>query len=191
MKHDSKLTGRGGVGLVIFHLARLGIEYRETHLDSGQADIWLRLPNGRMMLGEVKASFQQSWQVKRSQVAMSDVFFMVDMRMARVHLLTKEEVLQVLAASRQSGPQYTIARTQLPRSAEANWGLLFGGPDQQIYVPSLDNRQLVETGKNRTVTHKLADGSVKTYTYPVRVKAPVRHQNGQTESKINLSLISG
>lgn len=47
-KVDNRLTGKGGVGLVVFHCARLGMEAGETTGGSKQGDLWVRKSSGEV-----------------------------------------------------------------------------------------------------------------------------------------------
>src|SRR5690242_10082429 len=71
-KIPAALVGRGGVALVMYHLARLGIEFTQTAKDSNEADLWVKLPSGPIVTVEVKtASLGMGWPVKSAQLAKS------------------------------------------------------------------------------------------------------------------------
>jgi len=170
---DKQLTGRGGIGLVCYHLARRRIEFVVMPDRCASGDIWAQI-GGRKFGIEVKTSHRAAaWQIKKSQLAAVEHYVLVAMDSARCFILTPAELADILATCPCIyGDVHMLKANQIPEKHRDAWGRLDGR--------SLDNdgRSLVVVRargglkKPKVVKKKLADGSIKIYQYERTISIP-------------------
>ena len=74
----SDLVGKGGVGLAMFHLARLGFEFVATTGHSANGDLWVRFGDAPEAV-EVKTTRGGSWNLRPDQLSRVSRVVFVDM----------------------------------------------------------------------------------------------------------------
>lgn len=162
------LTERGGMGLVVFHLARRKIEFALTPERSPLGDIWASV-GGRKIGIEVKTCRDvMKWHVRKSQIHRVEYYVLVSMHNARCFVLTAREMAEIVRNSHVlSGDVHIVSREAIDDLALNAWGKLDGEHTPNlspgILGPKPDRRTLYSS--TRTVRRKLADGTMKTYTY--------------------------
>jgi len=164
---NKQLTGRGGIGLVCYHLARRRIEFVVMPDLCASGDIWAQVDNRKFGI-EVKTSFRASaWQIKKSQLAAVEHYVLVAMDSARCFILTPGELSGILdTCPRMYGDVHMVKASQIPDKHRDAWGRIDGRSKDtygrnMIIVTARGSRK-----SPKTVRKTLADGSVKTYTYP-------------------------
>jgi hypothetical protein len=165
LKGQSQLTGRGGVALVCYHLARLGIEYAETDRSSPFGDIWAQLPGGKVGI-EVKTTYREShWRVRRSQDGSVDFYCLVRLGSADCHALTAAEMRSIISSCRDMHDGMALVpESTLPANARQGWTRVgITRPTPSV----LDRMSREGTGrKSRQIKKLMANGEIKIYTYP-------------------------
>jgi hypothetical protein len=175
---NTHLTAHGGIGLVIFHLARRRIEFALTPDRSPVGDIWISVDGHKYGI-EVKTSRDSfKWQVKKSQIKTVDFYVLVAMRTAECFVLTSEEMASIFDHSPLLyGDVRMVERSSVNPATMNAWGRLDGKYAALESVPS--TRRIAGSGTSlegraRKVVHKkLADGTIKTYTYSRFHRSPV------------------
>lgn len=170
---DRQLTGRGGIGLVCFHLARRRIEFVVMPDRCASGDIWAQV-DGRKFGIEVKTSHRlAAWQIKKSQLAAVEHYVLVALDSARCFILTPGELADILTTCpRLYGDVHMVKAAQIPQKYRDAWVRIDGRPSTN------DGCGLAVVGvrggvkKPKTVRKKLANGSIKTYTYDRNIAIP-------------------
>ena len=164
----NRLTERGGVGLVMFHLARLGLEFVVTYDGSAHGDVWVHTRSGKVGL-EVKATLRQTaWHISRSQVGRSEFYCLVRLDEGLVYVVPSDVVASLIekATNVYDGIAILSGRT-IPKEYRGAWRLL--GVSDLDKPDALDRPQRFPAKwrrHTRRVTRTLASGEVKTYVYP-------------------------
>ena len=123
-KRSNHLVGKGGVGLVMYHLARNGIEFTETHSSSDKGDLWV-LAGKEVRIVEIKSTTSKAWNVRLPQIARSHYFAMVNLISARVWILPGDELANLIAkAYPRSAQSVVITEPMLPPGRADQWSLL-------------------------------------------------------------------
>lgn len=168
-KIPSALVGRGGVALVMYHLARLGIEFTQTAKDSNEADLWVKLPSGPIVTVEVKtASIGMGWPVKSAQLVRSEVYVFVDLRGACVWIMRTPDLRKVIAGTKQRATNgvYSLTLKMMPPETENAWQV-FSQIDGWARVSVVKRPKRPSRRKtDRIIRKTLADGTIKEYRYP-------------------------
>jgi hypothetical protein len=156
-KVPSSLIGRGGLGLAMFHLARLGYEFVPTIGHSAEGDLWVRFGEALESV-EVKTTRTGTWSIRAAQLARVSKVIFVDMEDGCCWIAGSAEV------RRNAGPTQTIAVTppQLDRMGATAWHKAIPKvcPNPQVM------KAIPGAKGNRVVRNRLADGTVKVYEYP-------------------------
>lgn len=166
------LTGRGGIGLVTFHLSRQKIDFAVTPDNSRYGDVWIATPDNRKYGIEVKTCRRDAkWQIKTSQITKVDFYVLVSMDDARCFVLTAAEIDALIPqALRMYGDVYLLHRRLLSVSSQNAWGKLTGAPPMAPDVRPVLIRHRAKTFfgglKPKTVRKTLANGTVRIYKYP-------------------------
>lgn len=173
---DRYMIGRGGVGLVMYHLAKRRIEFALTPDTSPLGDVWIDVAGTKAGV-EVKTSRRgEAWHIKLRQIGAAEFYVLVCLDDATCYVLTSSEMktAATLCRSIYEGIAALSSR-DIPREAIDGWHKLSGtdAPKRK------KRRSYSATGKKpRRVTRTLADGRVVVYQYP-----PFRHaeksENGQ------------
>lgn len=159
---SSSLIGKAGVGLVMFHLGRLGYEFTQTTDSSRHGDLWVMFDSGPEVV-EVKTVHATSWPVRRLQAQRVARFAFVSIEEGECWLADAALVLTLIGAK-----EATAVGRQTLKAAGAR-PLHRGIPLPCPKRPTAE--ELVLAGEEvqwRTVRARLADGSVKEYRYPRR-----------------------
>jgi hypothetical protein len=161
----ANLIGKGGIGLVMFHLARLGWEFAQTFDNSNKGDIWVHVGDSIVSL-EVKSGFANSWIVSKSQLDNVDFYCFVEMNRGICYLLKSSQLKDIIKKTTQKGVElFSFARSAMPFEAEENWKILAGSSDLE-YTPAAVFRSRKKPAPRRQRVKKiLADGTVKIYEY--------------------------
>lgn len=160
----SNLIGKAGVGLAIFHFARLGFEANVTDFNSSSCDLWVRFPHGIEMV-EIKTSIKDLWSLRGCQASIAQWFFFASLKSGAAWLLSGAKVK---AMYDEKGKPFVIPLHQMERIAD----LCFhrDGP-AMVLTPEVAERihQYRTTPRQdrapKTVRKKLADGTIKLYKY--------------------------
>jgi hypothetical protein len=156
VKLTPRMVEKAGLGLVIWNLARRGIECLPTTENSSQGDLWAKLLDGQMIRIEVKAMTSTGWHIRRGQALRADCFVFVSIHDARCWVLSQEQVALAIAEGSDRGECVVITKAKMPASAADSWsGLSASQPKQPRSYRSA-----------RVVRKVLADGTTKTYRYP-------------------------
>lgn len=163
-KRGSYLTGKGGVGLVTFHLARMRVEFAVTSDHCPFGDIWIDV-DGRKFGIEVKTSGHgQYWHINRNQTKAADFYCLVDMRDAKCYVLTSVDLEVLLGRLIHRSPKLAvISRKDLSESWVNAWHIIAGTTDDPV---RLFSPRRIKGKKPRKVTHTLKNGEKVTYEYP-------------------------
>lgn len=168
------LTGRGGVGLVMFFLARKKIDFALTPDRSPLGDIWVSVAGQKYGI-EIKTSRDKlSWQVKASQIAKVDFYALVSMDKAQCFILTSEEMRASVAVSPcMYGDVHLVARSKFNDGTLNAWGKIdgiSGGATPDVALRHRQTKNGAVRFHKKTVTKTLSDGTQKTYVYqPTRI----------------------
>lgn len=173
--HTNRLTERGGVALVSFHLARLSYEYAVTEPACVYGDIWAQI--GQKKIGiEVKTTRRGGkWHIKRSQLERVDIYCLVDLDLAHCYVLTSAE----MRAIAEDAPDIydgvaNVSDRALPKDSFKGWSRLTSARTRVPLVPTGSSRRYGALKKNgeprapRIVKRTLADGTIKAYSYGPR-----------------------
>lgn len=156
----ANLIGKAGVGLAMFHLARLGHEFVMTSTCSHAGDLWVDFGNGPETV-EVKTTARPQWSLRRDQTNRVKWVILVNISDADCWLLpvsalgggwrkTEKDNLLVLGKNLLS-----LGAKSLHASAPSI--LRIAKPTRPIRTG---------TRKPRMVKKVLASGEVKYYEYP-------------------------
>lgn len=172
----SELIGKGGVGLVMFHLARRGMEFMPTSGNSHMGDLWVKMPEG-LKIFEVKTSTGSAWNVKISQAERVDYFAFVTLNEGEVWIAEKPDV--VSKSTRQIGnhDRAIITRNSVEAIGHA-WHKSMPPVIPSPHVRRVLPKAVPGAKGNRIVKKRLSDGTVKVYEYPPRRK--LGHNRGTT-----------
>jgi hypothetical protein len=166
-KRTSQLTGRGGVCLVMYHLARLGLDFVETTYNSNNGDLWIRTPSGKVIKAEVKTCSGPSWPLKRKQMGSVDVYFFVQIRDASVWVVSSREMKTILGSAISGGDADigAVVVKKMPPGSRDAWSVLGEFPNGS---PRVFKRPIKPSkpGSERVVRRTLATGEIKEYRYP-------------------------
>jgi hypothetical protein len=175
MTRSLRLIERGGIGLVMFHLAREGLEFALTGDCSDRGDIWVRSPSGQFMALEVKTSVKKSWHIKKAQIARVDIYALVSLDDATVFIFSSNDMRRLAADHGKARDEAVVvlASNTLPREAERAWHLLKADPAPAR--PKATPRPRLAT--LRVVRKRLASGEIREYHYP---RAPGQTANSFT-----------
>lgn len=159
---DRYLTGKGGVGLVMFHLAKLRIEFAVASDNCPFGDIWIHLAGQKIGI-EVKTTRRGSdWHVRKSQLGSADFYCFVSMDNASIYVLPHSEVASLVRdAAKVYDGVALISDRALRRESLFDWGCLRGLPQNE--APRPKRRRYIST---RTVKRVMANGETKIYMYP-------------------------
>lgn len=167
-KSGTQLTGRGGVGLVIFHLARLRFEFSETPFNSDAGDLWVQCRDGTIIAVEVKTTTTGSWHIRRGQLFCASIFAFVHLRTARVAIMTAREVQELLREVKQplSRDHFSISEFDLPSSSNQAWHLFGAANDASLSISETFCARRPHRSCTKRVKKRLASGEIKEYVYP-------------------------
>jgi hypothetical protein len=172
----NRLTERGGVALVCFHLARLGYEYAVTEPACPFGDVWAHI-NGRKVAIEVKTTRNSPmWWVRRSQLRNVDFYCFVRLNWGHCYVLTAAEALDALAASPNIYEGIaSLKDTTVPADSFKGWDRL-SKTTRLRDKKDLEVRPLRKPGKpgkpkkpgktERVVRRTMKDGTMREYRYP-------------------------
>lgn len=158
-KPSPKLTAAGGLALVEFQLARRGAEFARTMPGSNHGDIWADCDGHKISI-EVKTTFESSaWHIRRNQHG-ADFYCLVSLDDACCYVLRTDEVQQILqSASDMFSGVALVKRQVLPPDAFEGWARM--GFGKMAHIPKESH-----VARKKTVRHKLANGEIRTYSYP-------------------------
>lgn len=124
-KKRLRLTEQGGVGLVIFHLSRLGHEFVPTPFSSPNGDLWVQLADKKASI-EVKTTLsQKAWHIRRDQIGNSEFYCLVHLARGAVFVLHGEEIASLAAACPDSYPGIVILKaSSVPNDSLNAWDKL-------------------------------------------------------------------
>lgn len=143
------------MGLVIWNLARRGIECQATTQNSNSGDIWAKLPGGRTVAIEVKGTGKAGWHIREAQARRVDWFALVSIHDARCWVLTRAEMLD--CPHHELGPGvWVVSRSHVPTVGADAW-------DRLTKAPAPKPKAIYRT--QRLVRRTLADGTIKEYRY--------------------------
>lgn len=167
---DRQLTGRGGIGLVCFHLARRRIEFVVMPDRCASGDVWAQIGSRKFGV-EVKTSHKATaWQIKKSQLASVDYYVLVAMDSARCFILTPVELASLLVTCpRMYGDVHILKGNQIPEKHRDAWGRIDGWASDSDGSALVIVRPRGARKSAKVVKKRLANGSIKTYTYPAVV----------------------
>ena len=160
----TNLIGKAGVGLAIFHFARLGFEANVTDFNSPSCDLWVRFPSGIEMV-EVKTSIRDTWTLRGNQTSIARWIFFASLQSGAAWLLCGEKAAAMFA---ERGKPFVIPRRQLDGIADLSFHR--EGPEM-VLTPEVVERIRESRkvgGKERRpkiIRKTLASGEVRTYTY--------------------------
>lgn len=163
------LTERGGIGLVIFHLARRKIEFALTLERSPLGDIWASIGDRKISIEVKTCRDAMKWQVRKSQASRVEYYVLVAMDAAKCFVLTSGEMAKILRdAPIIYGDICLVGRDKIADLALNAWGKLDGKHSPNLSPGILGPKPIFRAAykHTRTVRRKLADGTMKTYTYP-------------------------
>jgi hypothetical protein len=166
-KRPNNLIGKGGVGLVMFYLARQGIEFVLTSDRSDQGDMWIDGPGG-VLKAEIKTSTKEAWPVRIEQARRVDVFFFVHLLRGECWVLSSECVRSAIRAETRSSDTVTLTIKQIKQFSEGDMSPLVLHPSGGRYRAEVRARAVQlnpESVSTRTVRRKLASGEMKEYRY--------------------------
>lgn len=163
---STHLVGRGGVALVMFHLARLGLEFSETPANSCAGDLWVKTLSGNIIRIEVKTTTGRNLLIRSDQFGQANIYALVDLMFGRLWLLTTEELRDVIATSNQSPTAsiYTISFKKIPKYFENGWQLL-GVDWLPVSLFQKPEKKRPVRKSVRIIRHTLASGEVREYHY--------------------------
>lgn len=157
IERTSRLIEKGGIGLVMYQLARMGFEFTLTSENSDRGDIWVKFGQ-RAVAIEVKASTHSMWHLRDTQGAHVEFYCFVNIPNARCWILSRSEVLALGNDRRRGEGVYMLRAPDMPADALGNWGCLV--PQTKKGAP-----RVARAGKPRVVRRRLATGEVKEYSY--------------------------
>lgn len=166
----NNLVGKGGVGLVMFYLARQGLEFSVTTDRSDRGDIWIDGPDG-ILKGEVKTTTKNAWPVRISQISSMDVYFFVHLLRGECWVLKAEDVLALIRPRGRLSLTVPLTMSQIRKYPEGDVSPLRLAPLRQrlriqpAEIPQSDPRQ---EAVYRAVRRTLATGEVREYRYAKR-----------------------
>jgi hypothetical protein len=154
----SRLTGRAGVGLAMFHLGRLGYEFVATSEGSHAGDLWVDFGDGPEAV-EVKASTTGAWHLRRPQLMRVRRVVFVNVADGTAWLADVAAVLAVWETTKQRGRNAcTMTEKQLCSGNVIAWHRQV---PRVVPKPSRPAKQRYA----KTVKRKLADGTIRVYQY--------------------------
>lgn len=162
----NRLTERGGVALVCFHLARLGYEYAVTEPACPLGDVWAHI-DGRKVSIEVKTTRKSAvWFVRRSQLPSVDFYVFVRLDWGHCYVLTAAEAKEVVATSKDIHDGIACLKdTDLSTDSFKGWGCLSKHP--RLRDKNDRPRPFRKPGKTeRVVRRTMKDGTEREYRYP-------------------------
>lgn len=168
-RQGTHLTGRGGIGLVTFHLARRRIEFAVTADKSPAGDIWISVRGEKYGI-EVKTCRDViKWQIKKSQIKAVDFYVLVAMRTAQCFILTTAEMSYAVSRSPLLyGDVCMVDRASIDPATMNAWDRFDGHIASVEIIPNTRpgaNKTVALKYAQKTVRKTLADGTVKTYSY--------------------------
>lgn len=152
------LVGKGGVGLAMFHLARLGFEFVPTTGHSAHGDLWVRFEDAPEAV-EVKTTRGGSWNLRPDQLARVSRVIFVDMDDGCCWMALASNIA-AFCSTRKS--MHLHWRHMAAIAAEA-WHKAI----PKVCPPKDQKLAPVTIGAkgNRRVKKTLADGTVRVYEY--------------------------
>lgn len=161
-RQTTNLIGKGGVGLVMFHMARLNHEFTPTTESSNHGDLWVEF-DGKKESVEVKTSNLGYWTVRFPQAKIVDRFVFVNLASAGVWMISSEKLLSSLnQCDVESGKQVRITTNFIEKVADSALHRIAPPP---LALPKR-KRPTHITGKWTVVRKRLASGEEKVYRYP-------------------------
>ena len=154
------MIGKGGVGLVVYHLAKRRIEFAITSDHCPSGDIWIEVAGKKSGI-EVKTCRKgRAWHVNRRQVGAAEFYCLVSFETAACFVVTGQE-MAVAAADAPNAYRgiALVSDHHLPAASFNAWEKLTGRPEK---TP----RQPIRYTSTRRVTRRMKDGSTKVYEYP-------------------------
>lgn len=162
-KQTTHLIGKGGVGLVMFHLARLNHEFMPTSDSSHCGDLWAEFDGKREAI-EVKTSTNGFWTVRLNQADRVEKFAFVNLKSAGCWLISKDRILAEHRESTQRESGFFRVNTRIVETI-ADTALHRSAPSPVLALPK-PKRPAHITGKWTVVRKRLASGEEKVYRYP-------------------------
>lgn len=162
------LTGHGGLGLVMFFLARKKIDFALTPERSPLGDIWVSVSGCKYGIEVKTCRGKLAWQIDTRQINNVDFYVLVSMDKAECFILSSMEmVAHVAGAPRVYGNVYMVTRGQIDDGALNAWdkigGISGGGVD--VVLRRVRTKGPAFRTSTKTVRKTLADGTEKTYVY--------------------------
>lgn len=155
---SQRLTGKAGVGLASFHLARLGHDFVLTNDNCDHGDIWARFGD-KLEVIEVKTTARDVWSVSRAQHSKVAWYVFVNITDADCWLLPSSALLPKFGATTAKSIVF-LAREVMAMDATPLHRAVPG-----LCVPARPPRK---ASGFRRVKKRLATGEVKIYEYDYR-----------------------
>ncbi len=169
-KISTSLIGKAGIGLAMFHLARLGYDFTVTTMNSQDGDLWVRFEGGLEMV-EVKSTTTSCFHLRADQLARVIRVVFVVVNDGCCWCLPVEPVKAFVAE--RGGKHANMTPKQVADLGAEAWHKLFPrlAPAPKLTGPHRTPGPVTPGAKgNRVVIRKLADGTIKRYEY-----APYNH----------------
>lgn len=156
------LTGKGGVGLAMFQLAKRRIEFAMTWDNCPIGDLWIEVRGAKFSIEVKTCRGATNWLVSRAQIGRADFYCFVSMENASCYIATSDEVKAAARSAPDSTPGIAaITDRDIGYDCREAWSKITAKAEHKPWAgPKRSNRVAP-----RTVRRTLADGSVKTYTY--------------------------
>lgn len=192
------LTGKAAVGLVTYHLGRIGLDFTLTLGNSGFGDVWAQLPDRKVGL-EVKGSTGagHKFLIATRQLARVDFYVLVHVPSGVCYVAAVPEIVAALRQRhKRSGSAELgfVMAADLPAECRHGWGRL-SGEGRHNGAILLRDRPPSQV-KPRSFLRQRADGSVWRVTYdrrnggrlgePVLVSPPSQRPSQLSQAKVDV-----
>jgi hypothetical protein len=155
----SALVGKAALHLACFHLARLGYDFTITRENSKTGDLWVDFGE-RLEVVEVKGMTAGAWQLKADQLARTDRFVFVDVDDGASWLVACADIAAHMGGKIRS----SLTVRQISKMPSVALHTRLGRVVPRPVVSKSEPYDPAKKG-SRTVTKRLADGTVKVYKY--------------------------
>lgn len=165
-----RLVEKGGLGLVMWNLARRGLDFALTGEGSEHGDIWIRMPDGEIVPVEVKTCTRRAWHIRLDQTQRVKAFILVDLDDRDTWVVPAEQMLEIArnTAAKLSDNVRIVKASDLPPMEHGRWKELLGAePGKRKWIKPVRTPAPVPVAAQgvKIVRKTLASGEVRLYQY--------------------------